>query len=88
MFATRDASLRRFLTRSKAFRADPEVKQALEAAQVAELGKPTLDQGESYQQLLTDRDAYEDYDIDSARTKGYGFAELQRLAIEHLLGVR
>ena len=28
------------------------------------------------------------YDIDRARTQGYGFARVQRLAIEHLLGVR
>ena len=32
--------------------------------------------------------AFEDYDIDAARTQGYGFARIQRYAIEHLLGVR
>src|SRR5436305_267553 len=36
----------------------------------------------------TDRSAFEEYDIDRARTQGYAFAALQRLAIEHLLGVR
>ena len=74
--------------RSIAFRADPRVQEALEAAEVAELGKPTLNDGETYEQLLTDRGAFEDYDIDAARTKGYGFARLQRYALEHLLGVR
>ena len=74
--------------RSKAFRADPRVQDALQASEVAELGKPTLNDGETYEQLLTDRGAFEDYDIDAARTKGYGFARLQRYALEHLLGVR
>ena len=74
--------------RARAFRADPEVKEALEAAKVAELAQPTLGDGESHGDLLADRSAFEDYDIDRARTQGYGFARVQRLAIEHLLGVR
>src|ERR687889_1118345 len=85
------ANMELYLTlrdRSKAFRADPEVQQALEASEVAELGRPTLAEGETYQDLLADRTTYEDYDLEAPRTKGYGFAELQRLAIEHLLGVR
>ena len=74
--------------KARAFRADPEVKEALEAAKVAELAQPTLGDGESHGDLLADRSAFEDYDIDRARTQGYGFARVQRLAIEHLLGVR
>ena len=74
--------------RSRAFRADPEVQEAMEAARVAELSIPTLGEGEGYEQLLEDRSASEDFDIDRARTQGYGFARLQRLAIEHLLRVR
>ncbi len=74
--------------RSKAFRADPEVQEALAAARVAELNQPTLSEGETYSQLLTDRTAAEDFDLEAARNQGYGFARLQRLAIEHLLGVR
>jgi xylose isomerase len=74
--------------RARGFRADPEVQEALETARVAELGRPTLGEGETYEQLLTDRSAFEEYDIDRARTQGYAFAALQRLAIEHLLGVR
>src|ERR1700709_1244806 len=73
--------------RSRSFRADPRVQEALAASEVAELAQPTLDNGEGYQQLLEDRGTFEDYDIDTARTKGYGFAKIQRLAIEHLLGV-
>jgi xylose isomerase len=85
------ANMELYLTlrdRSRAFRADPRVQQALEVAEVAELNRPTLNEGETHEQLESDRAAFEDYDIDAARTKGYGFAELQRLAIEHLLGVR
>jgi xylose isomerase len=84
------ANMELYLTlreRARAFRADPRVHEALEAAGVAELSRPTLGEGEGYQQLLNDRGSFEDYDIDAARTKGYGFARLQRLAIEHLLGV-
>ena len=74
--------------KSRAFRADPEVQEALEAARFGELGQPTLGDGETYAELLADRSAFEDFDIDRARTQGYGFAHVQRLAIEHLLGVR
>jgi xylose isomerase len=74
--------------KARAFRADPEVRQALEAARVAELAQPTLGKDETFSELLADRSAFEDYDIDRARTQGYGFARVQRLAIEHLLGAR
>jgi xylose isomerase len=74
--------------KARAFRADPEVQEALQAARVAELAQPTLGEGETYNEFLQDRSAFEDFDIDRARTQGYGFARLQRLAIEHLLGTR
>jgi xylose isomerase len=74
--------------RSHAFRADPRVQQALADAGVADLNQPTLAPGEDHAKLLADRSAFEEYDLDAARTKGYGFARLQRYAIEHLLGVR
>ncbi len=74
--------------RARSFRADPEVQEALAASEVAELAQPTLDAGEGYDQLLADRTAYEDYDLETARQRGYGYARIQRLAIEHLLGVR
>ena len=64
------------------------MQDALQAARVAELAQPTLTEGETYDQLLQDRSAFEDFDIDRARTQGYGFARLQRLAIEHLPGTR
>jgi xylose isomerase len=75
--------------RSKAFRADPEVQEALAAAKVAELSQPTLSAGEDYRQLLADRSAWEEFDASSYfGAKGYGFVRLQQLATEHLLGAR
>jgi xylose isomerase len=74
--------------RARAFRADPEVQEALEAARVFELAQPTLNPGETHEELAADRSAFEDYDLERARTQGYGFARLQRLAIEHLLRMR
>jgi xylose isomerase len=85
------ANMELYLTlrdRSHAFRADPRVQEALAAGGVADLNTPTLDPGEDYNRLLADRSAYEDYDLEPARAKGYGFARIQRYAIEHLLGVR
>jgi xylose isomerase len=74
--------------KARAFRADPEVQEALEAGRVGELSRSTLAEGETYSELLDDRSAYEDYDLEIPRTQGYGYARIQRLAIEHLLGVR
>ena len=84
------ANMELYLTlreRAQAFRADPEVQEALEAGRVAELSQPTLNDGETYDELLSDQSAFEDFDLETARTQGYGFARIQRLAIEHLLGV-
>ncbi|MDQ1124428.1 xylose isomerase [Microbacterium trichothecenolyticum] len=75
--------------RAAAFRADPEVQEALAAAKVPELAQPTLNEGESYDDLLADRSAYEDFDTDAyLGGKGFGFVRLQQLATEHLLGAR
>jgi xylose isomerase len=75
--------------RAAAFRSDPEVQAALAAAKVPELSVPTLSDGESYEQLLADRSAWEDFDATSYfGAKGYGFVHLQQLATEHLLGAR
>jgi xylose isomerase len=74
--------------RARAFRADPEVQEALEAARVAELAQPTLEPGETHEELAADKTAFEDYDLEAARTQGYGFARLQRLALEHLIRMR
>ena len=73
--------------RSHSFRADPRVQEALEIAGVEALNQPTLDPSESYEQLLTDRSSFEDYDIDAAEPRGTA-SPASRYAIEHLLGVR
>jgi xylose isomerase len=85
------ANMELYLTlrdRARAFRADPEVQEALQEARVDELSSPTLSDGETYEQLLADRTAFEDYSLDTPRAQGYGFARVQRLALQHLLGAR
>ena len=75
--------------RAAAFRADPEVKEALAAARVTELATPTLGEGETYDDLLADRSAFEDFNSEQYfNGKGFGFVRLQQLATEHLLGAR
>ena len=74
--------------RSQAFRADPEVQAALVTSKVAELAVPTLAPGETYDALLADRSAFEDFDADAVGQKGYGFGQLDQLAVEHVLGAR
>jgi xylose isomerase len=74
--------------RAKAFRADPQVQAALEAARVAELAVPTLAEGETYTDLLADRSAFEDFDLEGVAAPGYNFIQLDQLAIEHVLGAR
>jgi xylose isomerase len=85
------ANMRTYLLlkeRAAAFRADPEVQQAMEVSGVKELSTPTLGAGESYADLLADRSAFEDFDPDSVGSRGYGFGRLDQLAIEHLTGAR
>lgn len=86
------ANMRTYLLlkeRAAAFRADPEVQAAFATAKVAELSTPTLNEGETYDALLADRDAYENFDTDAyLGGKGFGFVRLQQLATEHLLGAR
>lgn len=86
------ANMRSYLLlreRAAAFRADPEVQEALEQARVAELETPTLSPGEGYEALLGDVSAFESFDADAYfGGKGFGFVRLQQLATEHLLGAR
>ncbi len=69
--------------RAAAFRADPEVKAALDAARVPELAQPTLAAGESLTDLLAG-----DLAIEATAERGAGFERLDQLAMDHLLGVR
>lgn len=75
--------------RAAAFRADPEVQEAMAHAKVDELRHRTLNDGEGYEQLLNDPTAWEQFDPQAYfGAKGYGFVRLQQLATEHLLGAR
>jgi len=86
------ANMRTYLLlkeRAKAFRADPEVQEALAAARVPELSEPTLNEGETAADLVADRSAFEDFDPGAYFDgKGFGFVRVQQLATEHLLGAR
>ncbi|MCU1431151.1 MAG: xylose isomerase [Actinotalea sp.] len=74
--------------RALAFRADPEVQEALEASGVFELAVPTLAEGETLDDLLADRSAFEDLDVDAVAARGFHFVRLNQLALEHALGAR
>ncbi|MGY2704743.1 xylose isomerase [Nocardioides sp. HB32] len=67
----------------QAFRADPEVTAALEAAGVGELDIPTVAAGESLDDV---RNAT--YDLETLRGRSVAMEALDQLAMEHLLGVR
>jgi xylose isomerase len=91
VWASAAANMRTYLLlkeRAAAFRADPEVQAALAAARVGELATPTLAPGETYDDLLADRSAFEDFDVDAAGARGLGAVHLNQLAVEHLLGAR
>src|SRR5947209_6963809 len=85
------ANMRTYLLlkeRAQAFRADPEVQEALQAARALELARPTLGDGESIEDLLADRSAFEDFDVEAAAARGAGAVRLSQLAVEPALGAR
>jgi xylose isomerase len=92
VWASAAANMRMYLLlkqRAAAFRADPAVAEAIAAARVNELRRPTLNPSETYADLLADRSAYEEFDADSYfGAKGFGFVQLNQLALEHLMGAR
>jgi xylose isomerase len=91
VWASAAANMRTYLLlkeRAAAFRADPEVQEALAASGVAELNRSTLNDGETVADLLADRSSFEDYDVDAAAQRGFGFVRLNQLAVEHVLGAR
>jgi xylose isomerase len=91
VWASAAANMRTYLLlreRAAAYRADPEVQEALDASGVTSLGEPTLAAGEDLAGLLADRGAFEDFDADAVGERGYGFVQLNQLAVEHLLGAR
>jgi len=66
-----------------AFRADPEVIEALAAARIQELSEPTLASGETWRDVR----GYTP-DVGALAARGMAFERLDQLALEHLYGVR
>ena len=71
--------------KARAFRADPEVREALERSGVYGLSEPTLAEGESLDDFLADRSAYEDFDTDAAAARDYHYVDLYEKAVQHLI---
>jgi len=67
----------------RAFRADPEVVEALRAARVPDLSLPTLAEGETWRDVR----GYTP-DVTALGERGMGFEHLDQLALEYLYGVR
>ncbi|WP_329286919.1 xylose isomerase [Streptomyces sp. NBC_00691] len=72
--------------RAAAFRADPDVQEALAASGLPELAVPTAADGLAG--LLADPTAFETFDVNAAASRSMAFERLDQLALEHLLGVR
>ncbi|MGH3423274.1 MAG: xylose isomerase [Nocardioidaceae bacterium] len=68
----------------RAFRADPEVREALTAARVPELSVPTLSEGEGWAGIESSPEP----DVEALASRGMAFEHLDQLALEHLYGVR
>jgi xylose isomerase len=86
VWASADACMRSYLMlreRAAAFRADPEVADALAATRADELAVATLGAGESLEALRA-----EEIDLEAVGARGYHHERLEHLATEHLLGVR
>jgi xylose isomerase len=86
VWASAEGCIRNYLIlreKSRAFRADPEVQQALQAARVDELSVATLAETETLADLRA-----ESFDPEAAAARGMAFEALDQLALEHLYGVR
>lgn len=73
--------------RALAFRADPEVQSALEEAGVASMAEPTLGEGETAADLVSDQ-SVADLDVQALGERDFRFVRLHQLALEHLMGAR
>jgi xylose isomerase len=88
VWASAAANMRTYLMlkeRAAAFRADPEVQDALVAAGVPDLSVPTVGPGESFTDLLGEGDAF---DAEVKGERSHGATRVDQLAVEHLLGAR
>ncbi len=86
VWVTAAANMRTYLIlkeRAAAFRADPEVQEALKASRVDQLAVPTLAPGETAESVRGD-----EFDLEAAAARGYHFGRPDQLAMEHLMGAR
>ncbi len=72
--------------KARAFRGDPRVQEAMDAAAVRELAVPTMAPGESVADLLAGDDADRAFDPDVAGRREPHLVRLNQLAMEHLVG--
>jgi xylose isomerase len=80
------ANMRTYLAlkeRALAFRADPRVIAAMAESNIPGLTEPTLSSGETWRDLANDN-----FDVEAAGIRGYGYEAVDQLALEHLMGVR
>jgi hypothetical protein len=86
VWASAAACMRNYLilrAKVRAFRADPQVAEALRASGVDQLRSPTLAPGETWRDV---RDATAD--TDALGRRGLAYEHLDQLALEHLYGIR
>jgi xylose isomerase len=86
VWASAAACMRNYLIlreKVRAFRADPEVADALRAARVPDLSLPTLAEGETWRDIRGFSP-----DTVALGERGMNFERLDQLALEHLYGVR
>ena len=76
----------RLAEKAREFRADPLTQELMEAASVAELATPTLAPGESIDDFLADRSAFEDFDAEAKGAREHHYVELYQQAMRHLIG--
>ena len=92
VWASAAANMRTYLLlkeRAAAFRADPEVQEALAASRVAELARADPGRGRELRRTCwPTRRRTRTFDVDAAAARGYGFGRLDQLAVEHVLGAR
>ena len=80
------ANMRTYLAlkeRAAAFRTDSRVIAAMKESNIPGLTEPTLAKGETWKDLAKDN-----FDVEAAGKRGYGYEAVDQLALEHLMGVK
>jgi xylose isomerase len=80
------ANMRTYLAlkeRAAAFRSDSRVIAAMKESNIPGLTEPTLAKGETWKDLAKDN-----FDVEAAGKRGYGYEAVDQLALEHLMGLK